>query len=100
MSSLCVGIVRLVLDFTYQAPLCGIGEDDLRPSIVSKIEFLHFSTILSAFALIVMVGISLVTKPRAEHKVYYIVKSMIKKSQVYVVFNDLKLTVHRFFVHF
>ncbi|KAK3083218.1 hypothetical protein FSP39_017129 [Pinctada imbricata] len=70
MSSLVVGIIRLVLDFTYPAPLCGSEEADDRPAVVSKIEFLHFSTILSAFALIVMVSISLVTKPRPEHKLH------------------------------
>ena len=69
MLSLVVGIVRMGLDFYYAAPFCGSGKPDNRPEVISKVEFLHFATLLSLFATIVMVIISLCTKPRPREKV-------------------------------
>ncbi|OWF55616.1 Sodium/glucose cotransporter 4 [Mizuhopecten yessoensis] len=66
--SLIVGVVRMVLDFTYTAPLCGSGEPDERPSIIADVNFLHFAIILALFTTICMVVISLLTEPRPERK--------------------------------
>ncbi|XP_069129534.1 sodium/glucose cotransporter 4-like isoform X3 [Argopecten irradians] len=66
--SLVVGVVRMVLDFTYTTPLCGSGETDERPSIIAKVDFLHFAIILAAFTTICMVVISLFTEQRPERK--------------------------------
>lgn len=58
----------MVLDFVYTPPDCGSGEPDNRPDIVSKVNFLHFATLLAVIATIVMVLISLCTEPRPERK--------------------------------
>lgn len=69
MLSLIVGIVRMALDFTYTAPICGSGESDSRPAIVREIDFLHFAAILAVFSAIAMAVISALTKPRPDRKV-------------------------------
>ena len=38
MVGLVIGIVRMVMDFAYPAPLC--MEEDLRPSIVSQVRYI------------------------------------------------------------
>lgn len=70
MLSIVVGFVRMVLDFTFLAPACGSNEVDPRPEIISKVDFLHFATLLALFSTIAMVVISLFTQPRPEKKVY------------------------------
>ena len=70
MLSLVVGVTRMVLEYSFVAPLCGSGEEDSRLSIVKKVDFLHFAAILSVFSVIVMVIISLCTKPRPPQKVF------------------------------
>jgi hypothetical protein len=69
MLSVMMGVTRMVLDFVYLAPACGSNEVDSRPEIISKVDFLHFATLLALFATIVMVVISLFTQPRPENKV-------------------------------
>ncbi|XP_067912095.1 sodium/myo-inositol cotransporter 2-like [Heterodontus francisci] len=56
-----VGIIRMILDFVFVTPPC--GHPDTRPSVIGKVHFLHFSLILSLITLIVVVTISLFTKP-------------------------------------
>ena len=69
MLSLVIGVIRLVLDFTYQAPTCGSGEEDNRPSVIKHMDFLHFAALLTVLSTILMVAISLLTEPRPERKV-------------------------------
>lgn len=70
MLSIVVGFVRMVLDFTFLAPACGSNEVDPRPEIISKVDFLHFATLLALFSTIAMVVISLFTQPRPEKKLH------------------------------
>ncbi|GCC27633.1 hypothetical protein chiPu_0006059 [Chiloscyllium punctatum] len=56
-----VGCTRMALDFIYPEPLC--GQPDNRPLVTKYVHYLHFSIILSVFTLIVVVIISLSTKP-------------------------------------
>ncbi|XP_032896642.1 sodium/myo-inositol cotransporter 2-like isoform X2 [Amblyraja radiata] len=56
-----VGCCRMVLDFIYPEPLC--GQLDNRPLITKHVHYLHFSILLSVFTLIMVVAISLSTKP-------------------------------------
>ncbi|XP_067939038.1 sodium/mannose cotransporter SLC5A10-like [Watersipora subatra] len=67
---LLVGIVRLVLDFIYPAPICGSGEPDTRPSVLYKVHYLHFAILLSGICVATTVCISLVTKPRAAKQLH------------------------------
>ncbi|ESO99197.1 hypothetical protein LOTGIDRAFT_141995 [Lottia gigantea] len=59
-----VGLPRLVLEVYYPAPLCGTGEPDLRPLILSKVHFSHFAIIISVVCAIIIAIVSLLTKPR------------------------------------
>ncbi|CAC5389578.1 SLC5A9 [Mytilus coruscus] len=58
---LIVGLVRMGLDFGYGSPKC--GEEDTRPTVISKVHFLHFTIFLFFFSMIVTIVVSLVTKP-------------------------------------
>ncbi|XP_059158989.1 sodium/glucose cotransporter 4-like [Physella acuta] len=68
--STCVGLVRMVLEFVYPAPLCGSFEPDTRPLVLRKVHFFHFAIILSGVSIISIVGISLMTKPRPPEKLH------------------------------
>ncbi|XP_059204012.1 sodium/myo-inositol cotransporter 2 [Centropristis striata] len=62
---LLVGCIRMILDFTYPAPLC--YEEDDRPGLLKYVHYLYFSTLLSFLTLVLVVGVSLATEePKAE----------------------------------
>ena len=56
-----VGIIRMVIDFSYIAPLC--GELDTRPSILQNVHYFYFALIFFLLTGILCVVISLVTEP-------------------------------------
>ncbi|XP_077984830.1 sodium/glucose cotransporter 4-like [Glandiceps talaboti] len=66
MIGLVVGMTRMALDFAFQAPPC--GEPDDRPLLLSTFHYLYFAIFLFGFSIIVMVIISLLTKPVPEKK--------------------------------
>ncbi|XP_059158991.1 sodium/glucose cotransporter 4-like [Physella acuta] len=68
--STCVGVVRMVLEFVYPAPLCGSFQPDTRPLVLKEVHFLHFAIILSGVSIISTVGISLLTTPRTPEKLH------------------------------
>ncbi|CAN9506022.1 unnamed protein product [Ophioblennius macclurei] len=59
LSGLLVGIVRMVLEFSYRAPSC--GEPDRRPAVLRQVHYLYFALILFALTCIVIVAVSLAT---------------------------------------
>ncbi|KAK3602345.1 hypothetical protein CHS0354_013337 [Potamilus streckersoni] len=61
MIGLLVGLIRMGLDFGYGSPSC--GEEDFRPTIISKVHFLHFTIILFFVSLLATIIISLCTNP-------------------------------------
>ncbi|XP_063419221.1 sodium/glucose cotransporter 4-like [Mytilus trossulus] len=65
---LIVGIIRMVLDFSFRVPLCGSGDPDNRPALVSKVDFLHFAAILGLVTTGAMILISMFTEPRPDRK--------------------------------
>ena len=44
MVGLVIGIIRMIMDFAYSAPLC--MEEDLRPAIVSQVILIIYWLIL------------------------------------------------------
>ncbi|XP_069498337.1 sodium/glucose cotransporter 4 [Ambystoma mexicanum] len=56
---LAVGLIRMIMDFVYQAPYC--GEVDTRPAILKDVHYLHFALILFALTGIVSTVVSLCT---------------------------------------
>ncbi|XP_067859099.1 sodium/myo-inositol cotransporter 2 isoform X2 [Heptranchias perlo] len=66
-TGILVGCIRMALDFIYPEPQC--GQPDNRPVITKYVHYLHFSIILSVFTLIMVVTISLGTKPPDPEKI-------------------------------
>ncbi|XP_061593394.1 sodium/glucose cotransporter 4 isoform X2 [Cololabis saira] len=61
MTGLVVGLIRMVLEFTYAAPSC--GQPDHRPSVVADVHYLYFALILLALTCLVIAAVSLATAP-------------------------------------
>ncbi|XP_021339674.1 sodium/glucose cotransporter 5-like, partial [Mizuhopecten yessoensis] len=61
-----VGIVRLVIEFMFPIPPCGMPET--RPAFLYRVHFMNFGAILVLFSGIVIVILSLLTKPRTEEQ--------------------------------
>ncbi|XP_077984826.1 sodium/mannose cotransporter SLC5A10-like [Glandiceps talaboti] len=62
MIGLVLGLTRMVLSFVYEGPGC--DQPDTRPAFLSQIHYLHFAIILFVVAFVVIIGISLLTKPQ------------------------------------
>lgn len=62
-----VGAIRMILDFTHLEPRC--GEEDTRPSIITKVHYMYFALILFWITVITIVVISLFTKPMKDGNV-------------------------------
>eukprot|EP00057_Strongylocentrotus_purpuratus_P021720 XP_011676194.1 PREDICTED: sodium/glucose cotransporter 4 [Strongylocentrotus purpuratus] len=54
------GVARAIMEFAYGIPGC--LDEDNRPAILKNFHFLHFAAFLYAFSVILVVGISLMTK--------------------------------------
>ncbi|XP_036924663.1 sodium/glucose cotransporter 5 isoform X2 [Sturnira hondurensis] len=61
MVGLAVGATRLVLEFLYPVPPCGVA--DVRPAILRSFHYLHFAIALFALSGAVVVAGSLLTPP-------------------------------------
>lgn len=67
MVGLAVGLTRMVLEFVFPPPRCGVF--DPAPSVLRSVHYLHFAIILCALTAIVVVVISLLTPPPTEEQV-------------------------------
>ncbi|XP_052031571.1 sodium/glucose cotransporter 4 [Apodemus sylvaticus] len=66
MFGLVVGILRMILEFSYSAPAC--GEVDKRPGVLKDFHYLYFALLLSGLTAIIIVIISLFTEPIPNEK--------------------------------
>ncbi|XP_063091266.1 sodium/glucose cotransporter 4-like isoform X2 [Cavia porcellus] len=66
MFGLGVGLLRMILEFSYPAPAC--GEVDRRPAVLKDFHYLYFALLLCGLTAIVTVIISLCTTPIPEEK--------------------------------
>jgi len=66
MLGLVVGIIRMVLDFSYPAPLC--MEEDTRPAIVGEFHYMYFAALLFWLTGITSIIISLITPPDDQYR--------------------------------
>uniref|UniRef100_A0A8D2CXR8 Solute carrier family 5 member 9 n=1 Tax=Sciurus vulgaris TaxID=55149 RepID=A0A8D2CXR8_SCIVU len=66
MFGLGVGLVRMSLEFSFPAPVC--GEVDRRPTVLKDFHYLYFALLLCGLTAIVIVAISLCTTPIPEEK--------------------------------
>lgn len=68
MTGLVVGLIRMVLEFSYVAPSC--GHPDLRPSVLADVHYLYFALILVTVTCLVIAAVSLATAPVPEEHLY------------------------------
>ncbi|XP_034736480.1 sodium/glucose cotransporter 4 [Etheostoma cragini] len=61
MSGLLVGLIRMVLEFSYASPSC--GQPDRRPAVLADVHYLYFALILLALTCLVIAAVSLATAP-------------------------------------
>lgn len=69
MIGFVIGTIRMVMDFSYQAPRC--GEVDLRPSVIADVHYMYFAMILFWITTIIVVTISFFTDPPPKEKVKF-----------------------------
>uniref|UniRef100_A0A8P4K3E7 Sodium/glucose cotransporter 4 n=1 Tax=Dicentrarchus labrax TaxID=13489 RepID=A0A8P4K3E7_DICLA len=68
MTGLVVGLIRMVLEFSYVTPSC--GQPDHRPAILADVHYLYFALILLALTCLIIVAVSLATAPISEENLY------------------------------
>ncbi|XP_031733580.1 sodium/glucose cotransporter 4-like [Anarrhichthys ocellatus] len=61
MAGLVVGLIRMVLEFSYETPSC--GQPDGRPAILADVHYLYFALILLALTCLIIAAVSLATAP-------------------------------------
>ncbi|XP_063063726.1 sodium/mannose cotransporter SLC5A10-like [Engraulis encrasicolus] len=61
MVGLAVGVSRMLLEFAFPPPRCGIHDD--APSVLRSVHYLHFAILLWAITMAIIIGISLLTPP-------------------------------------
>ncbi|KAF0873936.1 SC5A9 protein, partial [Crocuta crocuta] len=66
MFGLVVGLLRMILEFSYPAPAC--GDVDRRPAVLKDFHYLYFALLLCGLTAIVIVTVSLCTTPIPEEK--------------------------------
>ncbi|XP_070765715.1 sodium/glucose cotransporter 4 [Enoplosus armatus] len=68
MTGLVVGLIRMVLEFSYITPSC--GQPDHRPAILADVHYLYFALFLLALTCFVIVAVSLATAPIPKEHLY------------------------------
>ncbi|XP_037356629.2 sodium/glucose cotransporter 4 [Talpa occidentalis] len=63
---LAVGLVRMILEFSYPAPAC--GEVDRRPPVLKDVHYLYFALLLCGLTAFVIIMVSLLTTPIPKEK--------------------------------
>lgn len=63
-----IGFIRMIITFAIPGPPCGSLEKDKRWPIIAKVHYLHFAMILGSISLFLLIGISIMTKPRPLNK--------------------------------
>lgn len=59
MAGLVIGLIRMVLEFSYLPPSC--GQPDRRPAVLADVHYLYFALILLALTCLIIVAVSLAT---------------------------------------
>ncbi|KAM3668620.1 sodium/glucose cotransporter 4 [Ammospiza maritima maritima] len=66
MAGFVVGMIRMILEFSYSAPSC--GEEDRRPAVLKDVHYLYFALILFGLTSIVILLVSFCTPAIPEEK--------------------------------
>ncbi|XP_012697786.1 sodium/glucose cotransporter 1 isoform X2 [Clupea harengus] len=68
MLGLCVGLSRMIAEFAYGTGSCAIP--GFCPTIICGVHYLYFSIILFTISCLLIIGISLMTKPIPDENLY------------------------------
>lgn len=82
MAGLVIGLIRMVLEFSYSPPSC--GQPDHRPAVLADVHYLYFALILLALTCLIIVAVSLATAPIPKENVRKIPYIMI-----FYLYSDL-----------
>nr|XP_034358703.1 sodium/glucose cotransporter 4 isoform X2 [Arvicanthis niloticus] len=77
MFGLVVGMLRMILEFSYPAPAC--GEVDKRPAVLKDVHYLYFALLLCGLTAIIIVTISFLTDPIPDEKASACSPDMVDK---------------------
>ncbi|XP_028642207.1 sodium/glucose cotransporter 4 isoform X2 [Grammomys surdaster] len=77
MFGLVVGILRMILEFSYPAPAC--GEVDRRPAVLKDVHYLYFALLLCGLTAIIIIIISFFTDPIPDEKASACSPDMVDK---------------------
>ncbi|XP_076029908.1 sodium/mannose cotransporter SLC5A10-like [Oratosquilla oratoria] len=66
MVGLGVGLVRMILDFSFPPPKC--YEEDTRPRVISEVNFMYFAMMLCWITGITAAAVSLLTEPPEKYR--------------------------------
>ena len=61
MAGFVVGVIRMIMDFVYQAPGC--GETDTRPGVLKNFHYMYFALLIFILTGVVCIIVSLCTEP-------------------------------------
>lgn len=67
MVGLVVGVCRMVLEFAFPLPRCGI--EDSAPAVLRSVHYLHFAILLCGLSAAVIIAVSLLTPPPSHDQV-------------------------------
>lgn len=67
MVGLVVGVCRMVLEFAFPLPRCGV--EDSAPAVLRGVHYLHFAILLCGLTATVIVAVSLLTPPPTHDQV-------------------------------
>lgn len=67
MVGLVVGVCRMVLEFAFPPPRCGV--EDSAPAVLRGVHYLHFAILLCGLTAAVIVAVSLLTPPPTHDQV-------------------------------
>lgn len=65
MCGLAIGLIRFIWEFSYSVPPCLLAATDQRPEAV-KFHFLFFAIVLFTLTCLVVIVVSLLTRPIPE----------------------------------
>lgn len=67
MVGLVVGVCRMVLEFAFPPPRCGV--EDSAPAVLRSVHYLHFAILLCGLTATVIIAVSLLTPPPTHDQV-------------------------------
>uniref|UniRef100_A0A669BET7 Sodium/mannose cotransporter SLC5A10 n=2 Tax=Oreochromis niloticus TaxID=8128 RepID=A0A669BET7_ORENI len=79
MVGLVVGVCRMVLEFAFPPPRCGV--EDSAPAVLRGVHYLHFAILLCGLTAIVVAVVSLLTPPPTHEQVAGLCISAVRRSE-------------------